>query len=75
MAPNLPEFKKCLENALRCFIQFLHGSLWNQELNSTLCPFQLRMFYISLILYFLKNKTFLDFVVSRKFSLFTQGKF
>ena len=49
-SPNLLEFKKHLDNALRHRFCILGGPVWNQELDSaiSMCPIQLRIFCNSL---------------------------
>ena len=47
MALSTPEFKKCLDGALRHTLWFLGGSVWSQELDMMILRslFQLRIFY------------------------------
>jgi len=49
--PELPEFKKHLDSALRHRVCILGGPLWSQELDSTFLvgPFQLGIFCDSMI--------------------------
>ena len=53
-APSLPEFKKHLDNALRTMVWFLGGPVRSQRLEWMILmgPFQLEIFYDSLILLF-----------------------
>jgi len=52
---RLLEFKKCLDSVLRHRIWILRGAVWSQELDSVIlvCPSQLRIFYVSVILWHL----------------------
>ena len=51
-ASSLPEFKKCLDNALRHGVWFWVGPVWSQELDLMIIvgPFQPRIFYDSMFL-------------------------
>jgi len=49
--PELPEFKECLDSILRHGVWILGGPVWSQGLDMVVpvSPFQLRMFYGSVI--------------------------
>ena len=48
-AEQLPEFKECLDSALRCRVWILGGAVRGQEVDSVFLmrPFQLGIFYDS----------------------------
>jgi len=53
MALRLPEFKKLLDDALSYMVWFLSDPAWSQEMALMILvnPFQLGMFYDSVILW------------------------